>query len=102
MNPRRVAKRHEAVIAGKLGGIRVGVLGKEDVLTDKFSVECKVRKSFVGASWFEQAKKNAKGKMPIVVVHVKNKRYDEDLVILAMKDFQKLIGGDNNDSNSPK
>lgn len=98
-NRRRSSKNHESRVAEKLNGIRVGILGKEDVITDRFSVECKVRKAFVGAGWFEQAKRNAKGKIPIVVVHVRNKRYDDDLVIISMKDFITITGGDDHDSH---
>ncbi len=90
-------KQHQRKVAEKLKGLNLGTLGGVDVLTDKFAVECKSRQKFVAINWFEQAVKNANGKTPIVVIHIVGKRYDNDFVMIRMKDFLTLIekGGGN-------
>lgn len=88
------AKHVERMVAKKLGGRRVGILGKEDVLCDRFVVEVKSRKKFVAEGWYRQVKQNVveEGKIPLVVVHLVGRRYDDDFVILSMKDFLQLVG----------
>jgi hypothetical protein len=88
---RKKAKKVERAIAKRLKGRRVGILGQEDVLTDQFVVEVKTRKKFVALSWYQQAAKNAKGKIPLVIVHISNKHHNNDLVILSLKDFEKIL-----------
>jgi len=89
---RKKGKRTEKAIAKRLDGIRIGILGGEDVLTDQFTIEVKTRKKFVALSWYQQAVKNAKkNKIPLLIVHISNKHHDNDLVILSLKDFEKLI-----------
>jgi hypothetical protein len=88
---RKKGKRTEKAIAKRLNGIRVGILGAEDILTEKFAIEVKTRKKFVALSWYQQAVKNAKNKIPLLIVHISNKHHDNDLVILSLKDFEKLI-----------
>lgn len=71
---------------------RVGILGSEDVLTDKFAIEVKSRKTVVIDKWYQQAVKNAKSKKtPLLVIHLNNKSYKNDYVVLKMQDFVKLI-----------
>jgi hypothetical protein len=89
---RRKAKQVERAIAKRLDGLRIGILGGEDVSTSQFSIEVKTRKKFVALSWYQQAVKNAKkNKIPLLIVHITNKHHDNDLVILSLKDFEKLI-----------
>jgi hypothetical protein len=89
---RKKGKRTEKAIAKRLDGIRVGILGGEDVLTEQFAIEVKTRKKFVALSWYQQAVKNAKkNKIPLLIVHITNKHHKNDLVILSLKDFEKLI-----------
>jgi hypothetical protein len=89
---RKKGKQAEKAIANRLDGIRVGILGGEDVLTEQFTIEVKTRKKFVALSWYQQAVKNAKkNKIPLLIVHITNKHHDNDLVILSLKDFEKLI-----------
>ncbi len=33
------------------------------------------------------------GKLPIVVLHPKHKRHDDDLVLLRLRDFESWFGG---------
>lgn len=71
----------------------MGTMGAEDIHLDTpFSVECKSRKAFVAVAWMKQAERNAKGKTPIVVVHVHGSKHDEDLVMIRMKDYQDWYG----------
>lgn len=91
---RKRGKRTERAIAKKLGGRRLGILGKHDVELDDFAVEVKSRKVFAGEKWIMQSEKNApKGKVAIVVVHLLNRNHDNDIVMMRMKDFMKVIGG---------
>lgn len=90
-NNRQRGKAHQSKTADAFGGLNVGTLGGEDVHHSKFSIECKSTQKFVGEKWYEQACKNNKfDRIPIVVVHIKGKRYEEDYVIIKRKDFLKL------------
>ena len=86
-------KSAERSVAKTLGGKRVGVLSGEDVSLDEpFSVEVKSRQTFVACAWMAQAVRNAKGKTPLLVVHVHGKRHDDDMVIVKMSDFKSWWG----------
>lgn len=97
---RRRGKAVEKAIAKKLNGTRIGLLGREDIIHDKFSIEVKSRRSFVGCNWYDQAVRYAKDKIPIVVIHITNKRYDNDFVLIKLKDFLNIINpeGEKNDT----
>ena len=86
-------KRAEREVAKMVGGRRVGTMCGEDIFSmdGKYSYEVKSRQTFVASNWWNQALKNAKGKTPIVVVHVHGQRHNNDFVIMQMIDFQKLI-----------
>lgn len=88
---RKRAKEVERRLAKKLGGRRVGILGQEDIEHERFSIEVKSRKKFVAEAWMKQAEKNAKGKIPIVIVHVTGKHHENDYVIIKLKDFKEHI-----------
>ena len=88
---RRRAKAIERTLAKRLGGLRIGILGKEDIITEKFAIEVKSRKKVVIWNWYQQAIKNAKGKIPLLIIHVTGKRHDEDLVVVSLADFERLI-----------
>lgn len=90
---RQRGKRHQKKIAEKLNGLNLGTLGATDVLTEDFAIECKSRQKFVGEVWYEQAEKYAKGKIPIVIIHIKGKNYDNDYVLIKLKHFKPLIEG---------
>ena len=94
---RRRGKNHQRRIAKDLMGLNIGITGDIDVLTGRFAIECKSRKNFVGVKWFEQALRGSikHGKIPLVVVHVLGKRYENDFVLIRLKDFMNLVkGGD--------
>jgi hypothetical protein len=96
MNPslnRNRGKNFERSVAKLLGGKRMGIMGKVDVEHPLFSIECKSRKSFVACEWMDQAKRNCSDtKSPMLVVHVRGKRHNADLVILTLQDFKNIYG----------
>jgi hypothetical protein len=99
---RQRGKATERALAKKLGGRRIGILGRADIELEhplfSFSIESKSRARFVAEKWFMQAIRNCeKGKIPAVVVHVSGKRYENDYVILRLKDFEDLLGVIKND-----
>ena len=92
---RNRGKAAERAVASALGGIRIGTMGAEDVHVDgPFSAEVKSRGAFVACDWMDQAIRNAPtGKTPLVVVHVRGKRHDKDLVIIRLSDWVDWHGG---------
>lgn len=98
VNNRDRGKAAERAVAQALGGMRIGTLSGEDVHFDgPFSAEVKSRAAFVACDWMDQAVRNAPaGKTPLVVVHVRGKRHDNDLVIIRMADWEEWhgVGGD--------
>lgn len=88
---RQRAKEVERAVAKKIGGRRVGILGQEDISHEKFSIEVKSRKAFVAEKWFQQAEKNARGKMPLLIVHVTGRRHNNDYVVIKLKSFLELV-----------
>jgi len=89
---RRRGKFHQKKVAEELNGIDMGILGGEDVITNEFSIECKSVMKFVGEKWYAQCVKNNKRKkIPIVVIHIKNKSYDNDFVLIRLADFKNIV-----------
>jgi len=94
---RRRGKRSQKAVAEIFKGKDIGILGGVDVITDKFSIEVKSRKKFVGEGWFRQLISNmkgdslAEGKTPIVIVHITHKRHKNDYVMMKVEDFLNLI-----------
>ena len=89
---RQRGKEVERAIARRLNGRRVGLMGGEDVAHDRFSVEVKSRQKFAGEAFMAQAKRNApEGKIPVAVVHVHGKAHDNDLVMVRLQDFERLL-----------
>lgn len=95
MNPARNRKRGkdtERALARRLNGRRTGVLGGEDITHPLLSIEVKSRAGFVGERFMAQAKRNNRGKIPAVIVHVTGRPHDQDLVMLELRDFEDLFG----------
>jgi hypothetical protein len=76
-------------------GVRMGTLGKVDVHSDIFSIECKERQDLKGLkklyNWWYQAEKYAGKKRPLLAIHILNTKYDNDLVIMKRSDFLKVV-----------
>lgn len=89
-------KTTERVIANRLGGRRVGVRGiaAPDVMTSWASVEVKVRKHL--PAWLKSAVQQAEANalpdtLPLVVLHELSQQHNEDLVIMRLRDFERLL-----------
>ena len=95
MNPknnRARGKQAEKHLAKMTGGFRVGLLGATDVITNVFSWEVKSRIRSTVTSWVDQSSRNCqKGKIPAVFLHIKNKPYEQGLVILRWQDFKAIV-----------
>lgn len=90
---RQRGKRTERKIAEILNGRRLGVLGKHDVESEEFGVEVKSREKL--PKWFkdfwQQTINNCpEGLIPLLVIHKLNQRYDDDWVVIRMKDFLEV------------
>jgi len=89
---RQRGKAHQKVTAKDFNGLDIGIKGGEDIYHKTFSIECKSCLRFVGEKWMNQAIENNKQKkVPIVVVHIKNKSYHNDYVIVSKKDFLNIF-----------
>ena len=84
-------KHCERTIASILGGVRTGCNGesRRDVEHPKWSIEVKHRKKL--PDWIHdamgQAVLEAEHRVPIVVLHEKQMKYEDSYVILKIKDF---------------
>ena len=95
---RNRAKAHERKIAHFFKGRRIGILGGHDVEdgANLFSIECKEFEDKYFPKWlknkWEQALKNTEeGKITLLDLHVCNKRYLDDLVVIRLEDFLSLF-----------
>ena len=86
-------KRIQKYLVERLGGKNVGTIEPQDGSHEIWSIEVKKRATFIGSTFMAQAIKNCpEGKTPLVVVHVKGQRHNEDLVMLRLKDFEDWYG----------
>lgn len=88
-------KSVERRLARELGGERVGILGREDVRHGRLSVEVKTRQALPRflVNCYGQAVDNARpGKVPLLVLKEKGKRYADCLCVLRLSDFLGLFG----------
>lgn len=84
--------RFEKVIADKLKTFRMGTMGKEDVYHPDYSIECKDYARYAGAKILEQAERNnTRGVVPFGVVHVRGTQYDESIVLIRWKHFERFL-----------
>ncbi len=88
------AKSHQRRTAREFRGINIGSLGGIDVYSDRFVIECKVRKSPSFEKFLQQAEKHLhkyKDKIPIAVVHKPNHKYEDDIVLIRLRDFKRIL-----------
>jgi hypothetical protein len=93
-------KADERAIAGRLGGERVPVTGRDrgdapDIKHPLFAVECKTRAALPALlkEAMTQAKAAVRGEqVPVVILHQRGARHDEDYVVLRLADFTDLYG----------
>ncbi len=93
-------KSTERELARLLGGERIPVHStsgvKCDVATPIADVEVKERKSI--PSWLSEAVSQAKancrkGQIPLVILHTKSQRHENDLVIMNLSDYRDWFVG---------
>jgi hypothetical protein len=88
-------KRLERKAASLLHGKRIPGSGsgaiKGDVLHPSFQIECKYRKQFAIASWFEKLEQEAikEEKIPLLILKQKGKH--GELAVLELRDFSKIL-----------
>lgn len=98
--PEKAWKLTERAVASRLGGRRVPVSGRGrgDVAHKWLAIEVKHRKRL--PKWLKEAMAQARAasglsQLPIVVLHEAGQCHDEDLVVLALKDFVEWFGQPN-------
>jgi len=92
---RKRGKRTQKKINENIGAKNVGLFGGQDGEHEVLSIEAKGRATFIGEGWMKQAETNCpKGKIPVVIIHVKGKKYEtDDMVMLRIDNFKKLVEG---------
>lgn len=90
---RQRGKRAERMVASRMKGKRVGILGNEDVHHPLYSIEVKARARCAVVPWMEQCERNAgHGKIPLLVVHIHGTRHTDNLCVIRMKDLEDITG----------
>ena len=91
-------KTVERKVAALLGGKRLGPTGipQPDVVTDWLVVECKHRNAL--PDWLRDAVTQARAQaddehLAIVILHEKQMRYKDSLVVLRLGDWLEWFGG---------
>jgi len=89
-------KIFEKRVGARLGGVRVGILGGEDVRHPTLSIECTQidRKRFpkmVKNKYYQAIRNCPKGKMPIVVMKEKRRSDDNALVVISLLNFERIL-----------
>lgn len=87
---KRQGRKVQSKIAKITGGKSVGTIEGQDVSYSNkpWSVEVKHRQTFIGHTFMQQAIKNAPdGKIPIVIVHTKNQRFNKSIVLIQLSDW---------------
>lgn len=95
MNPRinrQRGKQTEKKLAKLLSMQRVGILGKHDLQGGIYIVEVKHRQKFVGENFLKQAEGNCEfPKIPIAIVHIHGQEHDNDIVLIRIKNYRKVV-----------
>lgn len=89
-------KHAERMVAKWFGGFRTGCNGesRRDVEHETLSIEVKHRKTL--PAWMHnamaQARSEAEGRTPIVVLHENGMPYGASMVVISLSDFVDLYG----------
>lgn len=90
-NNRARGRKAEKEIAKLFNGQEMGLYGGEDVFHPEFSIEVKSYNKFIGNKFMEQCiANNKRQKIPLVVVHTSNHKYEDSLVMVRIQDFLAL------------
>jgi hypothetical protein len=101
---RRRGKENERILAKRLGGRRLGTMGKVDVEIPGFAVECKEREIkripailkkmpqlFIdGLNQAKANKINGEKQLPVLHVHQHNAKRETDVMIMYIADWKKM------------
>lgn len=102
LSNKRSGRGYQYKIAKRLGGKSVGTIEGQDITVDtmiggktlQFSFEAKKRKSFIGQTFMVQAIKNCpQDRIPLVIVHETGQFHDNDILLIRLLDWEKIIGG---------
>jgi len=96
-------KNTERKIAAIVGGERVPITGRQrgsapDVAHEWLGIEVKHKANL--PAWLHDAMAQAVAcsdngeKLPIVILHEKGRRHDDDFVVVKLSDFVKWFGGE--------
>jgi len=96
---RTAGKGFQTKCAKMHGGKNIGGLGGEDIEHLKFSIEAKYLVRFAGKKVMDQAIANNKNKKKITIAHVHllNTKYEDDIIMLRLEDWMKIINSDSFD-----
>lgn len=90
---KRQGKKVQKRVVESLGGKNIGTLGGEDGEHPLFSIEVKSCARFAGEKFMKQCEANCKkDKTPLLVVHTKNQRSYDNLVIMRRGDWDMWFG----------
>lgn len=88
---RKRGKRVQKRAVEEMGARNIGIMGGEDGEHPQFSIEVKSTKRCVIEKWMEQAEKNTPpGKISLLRVHIVNKQYKDDFIIVRANDFTRI------------
>jgi len=95
---RRRGKENERYLAKRLGGRRLGTMGKVDVEIPGpvgLAVECKERKvmpTFIrnGLNQAMANRINGENQLPVFHIHALNGDHDEDAMVMRLVDWEKI------------
>jgi len=91
---RRRGKDLERFLAKDLNGRRIGILGHEDIITERFSIEAKERKehpTFLKKAIAQAIRNSREEKIPVFILHRLYDEHENDLVIMQYADWKKLF-----------
>jgi hypothetical protein len=105
-------RSYQRRIAKRWAGKSVGTIEGQDVEHPVFSIECKKMKKFptsfvhakkvtnkktketrtIYVGWWDQTLQNCpKNKIPVLLMHRTKDRFEDDLVVIRLGDFEKLV-----------
>jgi len=95
LNNRKSGKYVQKEISKLMEGKDIGIIGGEDIEHDIYSIEVKSRKKYSIEVWMKQTENNSpQGKIPLLRLHSKGKKYSDDFVIIRAKNFKSEIIND--------
>lgn len=100
---KKAGRKYQRKMAIRLGGKSVGVIEGQDISHPVFSIECKKfnklpawligegKKAKGDGLWRQCLRNCPKEKIPIALVHTTSSSHDDDIVIMRLEDFEKIV-----------